>query len=200
MMPARPLASARPAPLDELDPVTLARCRAGDPVAFRAFVVRYQGAVFALLSRIVGRSAQLEDLAQDTFLKAHAALGSFDPARPGKLSTWLLTIATRVALDELKRRRLPSTTLERADDVPSEHSPERAAAQRRLGLALERAAAALSDEQRAVLVLFQFHDFSVEEAARALGCAPATVKTRWFRARQRLRELLQRERPEEWLP
>jgi RNA polymerase sigma-70 factor (ECF subfamily) len=200
MMPARPLASAGPAPLEELDAATLARCRAGDPVAYRAFVVRYQAAVFALLSRIVGRSALLEDLAQDTFLKAHAALPGFDPARPGKLSTWLLTIATRVALDELKRRRLPSTTLEHAALVSSEQSPERAVAQRRLGLAIERAADALSDEQRAVLVLFQFHDFSVDEAALALGCAPATVKTRWFRARQRLRELLEREHSEESLP
>src|SRR5688572_28089667 len=112
MMPARPLASARPAPPEELDAAMLARCRAGDPVAFRAFVVRYQAAVFALLSRMVGRTAVLEDLAQEAFLKAHAALPGFDPTRPGKLSTWLLTIATRVALDELKRRRLPSAPFE----------------------------------------------------------------------------------------
>lgn len=190
MVAARNLGKARAAPPEELDPAMLARCRARDPVAFRAFVVRYQGAVFALLGRIVGPSPALDDLAQETFLRAHAALPGFDPGLPAKLSTWLLTIAARVALDELKKRRLPLEPLERAASLAGGESPERSASRRRLGRAIEAAAAQLGDEQRAVFVLFMFHGFSVEQVAGALGCAPATVKTRLFRARQRLRELL----------
>jgi RNA polymerase sigma-70 factor (ECF subfamily) len=196
MVAARNLGSARAAPPEELDAATLARCRAHDPVAFRAFVVRYQGPVFALLGRIVGPSPALEDLAQETFLRAHAALPAFDPAQPAKLSTWLLTIAARVALDELKRRRLPLEPLERATELASGESPERSASRRRLGQAIEAAAAQLTGEQRAVFVLFMFHGFSLEQIASALGCAPATAKTRLFRARQRLRELLAAEHDE----
>jgi RNA polymerase sigma-70 factor (ECF subfamily) len=199
MVAARSLGNARPAPLDELDPATLARCRARDPVAFRAFVVRYQGAVFALLARMIGRSPALEDLAQETFLKAHAALPAFDPTQPSRLSTWLLTIATRVALDELKKRRWPSEPIE-GRELAGGESPERSAARRRLGRAIENAAAQLGSEQRTAFVLFMFHGFSVEEIGLALGCPAATVRTRLYRARQRLRELLEGEHAEELGP
>lgn len=89
----------------ELDPATLARARNGDPIAFRAFVVRYERPVFALLSRLMGRGREVEDLAQETFLRAFRALPGFDPDGPARVSTWLLTIATRLALDARKKRR-----------------------------------------------------------------------------------------------
>jgi RNA polymerase sigma-70 factor (ECF subfamily) len=205
MVAVRVLESGRPGPPEELDAATLSRCRSGDPVAFRAFVVRYQAAVFALLARVLGprlsgRGETLEDLAQETFLKAHRGLAHFDTSKSTRPSTWLLTIATRVALDGLKKRRLPSEPLESASAVPSLDSPERSAARHRLGQAIEAAAAQLSDEQRTVFVLSQFHDFSLEEIAASVGVAPATVKTRLFRARLRLRELLVAERSEELLP
>src|SRR5208283_5050811 len=98
VLPEPPTAAARPR-LEELDGATLDRARARDPVAMRAFVVRYQRPVFALLSRLVGRGPHVEDLAQETFLRAFRALPGFDPAGAARASTWLLTIATRLALD-----------------------------------------------------------------------------------------------------
>src|SRR5512143_4044866 len=99
-------AMAEPAPerarTSELDRATLLRCKAGDPMAFRALVARYERPVFALLSRIVGRGPEVEDLAQETFLRAHRALPRFDLDGPARVSTWLLTIATRLALDARK--------------------------------------------------------------------------------------------------
>src|SRR5262245_9009014 len=88
----------------ELDEVTLARAKRGDERACRAFVETYQRQVFALISRLLGRQPLVEDLAQETFLRAFRALASFDPRGPARLSTWLLTIASRLALDELRRR------------------------------------------------------------------------------------------------
>src|SRR5882672_6424650 len=88
---------------DEIDRATLARCRAGDAMAFRAFVVRYERPVFALLSRLLGRGTHVEDLAQETFLRAYKAFASFDVDAASKPSSWILTIATRLALDAKKR-------------------------------------------------------------------------------------------------
>src|SRR4051812_809985 len=101
----------------EIDRATLVRCRAQDKVAFRAFVVRYQRAVFACLSRMLGRGPHVEDLAQEVFLRAYRAMPGFDVDAAAKPSTWLLTIATRAALDARKRRVIPIRPLESAEAV-----------------------------------------------------------------------------------
>src|SRR3954447_21718894 len=89
----------------ELDEVSLARAQRGDRAAQAVLVERYQRPVFALLSRMVGRDrAAVEDLAQETFLRALRALPRFSLQGPARLSTWILTIATRLALDQLRRK------------------------------------------------------------------------------------------------
>jgi RNA polymerase sigma-70 factor (ECF subfamily) len=180
--------------LEELDPTTLARAQAHDPVAMRAFVVRYQRPVFALLSRLVGRGPHVEDLAQEAFLKAFRALPGFEPAGAARLSTWLLTIATHLALDARKRKRIPSVSM---DDAPaaaslsslaSQGTPETEIARRELGQALARAAARLSDDMRAAFLLADVHGFTMKEIALALSIPENTAKTRVFRAREQMRE------------
>lgn len=191
MMPAMDLAgsAAPPARGGELDPGTLARARAGDPLAFRAFVVRYERPVFALLSRMLGRGQHVEDLAQETFLRAFRALPGFDPEGPARLSTWLLTISTRLALDEKRRWRRPEPL---APEAASERdSPERVARQHELRAALARAIDALPEDQRAAFVLAEFHDFSLQEIGEALGAPVGTIKTRLFRARDKLARALE---------
>src|SRR3954471_11537393 len=102
-MPASDPAVLRAPSWRELDVVTLLRCKAQDPMAFRAFVVRYERPVFALLSRLLGRGPHVEDLAQEAFLRAYRAFPGFDVDAAARPSTWILTIATRLALDEKKR-------------------------------------------------------------------------------------------------
>src|SRR5262245_60722258 len=86
-----------PMPPDEVDRETLRRCQAGEAAALRLFVTRYQRPVFALLSRLLGPGPHVEDLAQETFLRALRALSGFDLDGSARASTWLLTIATRLA-------------------------------------------------------------------------------------------------------
>lgn len=168
----------------------LERCKAGDPVAFRAFVVRYERAVFALLSRfMVG--AHVEDLAQETFLRAYRGFSSFDVDGPARASTWLLTIATRLALDAKKKRAPAIAPLEDARAVTAGSTPENERARAELGRAIARAASELPDDQRAAFVLAEFHDFSIAEIALALGVPENTAKTRLFRAREKMRASLE---------
>jgi len=185
-------ARATPRPAAELDLAVLARCRAGDPIAFRAFVVRYERPVFSLLVRMVGRGPHVEDLAQETFLRAYRAFPSFQVDETARPSAWLFTIATRLVLDARKRRALPLAPPRAADDAvsPRASSPDARLSRAELGRAIERAAAELSDDQRAVFVLAEYQDMSLEEIGQALGIPENTVKTRLFRARQQLRERL----------
>lgn len=168
----------------------LVRCRAQDPAAFRRFVERHQRMVFALLSRMLGHGSEVEDLAQETFVRAYRAFPSFDVDGAAKASTWLLTIATRLALDTRKRKTLGRASLDAADDASSGSTPEIALGRQELGRAIAAAAARLPEDQRAALVLAEHHGLTMAEIAAALGTSEATAKTRLFRAREKMRELL----------
>ena len=176
-----------------LDAGVLARCRAQDPMAFRAFVVRYERMVFALLSRMLGHGPEVEDLAQEAFVRAYRAFPEFDLNGPAKPSTWLLTIATRLALDARKKKRLDQTPLDETNEGSSALTPEKSLERRELGKAIESAAQMLPDDQRAALVLAEFHGLSILEIAEALAVPENTAKTRLFRAREKMREALKSE-------
>jgi RNA polymerase sigma-70 factor (ECF subfamily) len=188
--PKRVETGAKPAPLD---PGIIARCRAQDPMAFRAFVVRYERMVFALLSRMLGAGPEVEDLAQETFVRAYRAFPDFDPNGPAKASTWLLTIATRLALDSKKKKKLEPADPEEAEKAASHSTPEMSLERRELGRAIAEAAAKLPDDQRAALVLAEMHGLTIAEIAAALEVPENTAKTRLFRAREKMREALSSE-------
>lgn len=183
-----------PAPMDV---AILERCRAQDPMAFRAFVVRYERMVFALLSRMLGHGPEVEDLAQETFVRAYRAFPEFDLEGPAKPSTWLLTIATRLALDARKKKKLDQISLddddEHAQRARTGSTPEIALERRQLGQAISAAAARLPDDQCAALVLAELHGLSIAEIATALDVPENTAKTRLFRAREKMREALKTE-------
>ena len=180
-----------PAKEQELSRATLEGCKAHEPLAFRTFVLCHQSAVFALVSRIVGPGAQVQDLAQEIFLRAYRAFPSFDLDGPARVSTWVLTIAVRLALNARKRTaRTVVVPLTDAIVVRDSITPETEQARRELGRAIARAAAELSDDQRAAFVLAEFHGMSLSDIAAALEIPEGTVKTRLFRARALLRERL----------
>jgi len=174
----------------ELDADTLEGCCAGEPVAVRRFITRYQGTVFAFLSRSLGRGPHVEDLAQEVFLRACRSLPRFDSAGTARVSTWLLTIASRLAIDARRKRQLLVVPLDADTFAPSADTPETERRRLEIGRALEAAAAQLSDDQRDAFVLSEFHGLDTRNIAAVLGIPENTVKTRLFRARAQLRVLL----------
>src|SRR5881394_602210 len=148
-----PAATARAAePLDEL---TLRRAQRGDEPAWRALIERHQAAVHAVIWRLLAgrRQHRSEDLVQETFVRVLRALPGFDPAGPARLTTWILTIATRLALNEV--RRPDDAALAALIDEPAAARGDRAdagAERRRLAAAIQAAVAELPDAQRAVFV------------------------------------------------
>jgi RNA polymerase sigma-70 factor, ECF subfamily len=178
---------------NDLDRGLIDRCRSQDAMAFRAFVVRYERMVFALLSRMLGRQqpeALVEDLAQETFVRAYRAFPNFDPDGAAKVSTWLLTISTRLVLDDRKKKKLDIEEIDESAEAKSAatpSTPELHLERRELGQALAEAAALLPDDQRAALVLAEMHGLSIAEIASALDVPENTAKTRLFRAREKMR-------------
>ncbi len=179
----------------ELAADVLERARAGEPEACRALVERYQRPVFAVLSRILAsghRQDMVEDLAQETFLRVFGALGRFDPSGPARLSTWILTIATRLALDVLRRRTVEVPAHEdKIIAMPGRQRADQLAQRRSLGRAIERAVGQLKPEFRAVFVLRMYHELSYLEIAQILDCDLGTVKSRLSRAKAALRQSLE---------
>jgi RNA polymerase sigma-70 factor, ECF subfamily len=178
---------------DDVDVETIAAAQRGDRVACRRLVLRHQRAVHSLLWRMLGSAARrsiVEELTQEAFMRAFRSLPRFDPHGPAKLSTWLLTIATRTAIDELRRPRAPLTELAVvADDELAR--PDATAERRSLGRAIARAVDGLGPELRATFILRGYHDLSYPEIADALGVDIGTVKSRLYRARQALQGALQ---------
>jgi len=180
-------------PPDELDELTLARAQRGDERARRALVERYQRPVFALLSRMLhGRAGPVvEDLAQETFLKVFRALPGFDRRGPARLSTWILTIAGRLAIDELRKKRPPSDPLDPASEPPGSAATDEASERQRLAALLRRAIDDLPPEYRAAFMLREYHELEYAEIADSLQIDLGTVKSRLSRARAALRRALE---------
>lgn len=181
---------------DDADEIARKRALRGDRDAFRALVVGHQHAVHAVLAQMLlrGAIADVEDLAQETFLRVHRALPRFEDHGPGHLKRWIVTIAARVAIDHLRRRRLPLESFDETVHRLPSRSADELAQFRRLGHRVEAALAELGDEQRSVLVLRQLHDLEYQEIADALQIDLGTVKSRLHRARSKLQQLLVEER------
>jgi RNA polymerase sigma-70 factor (ECF subfamily) len=178
---------------DELDPAIVRAAQDGDPRARRRLVVLYQDRVFHLLRRLVAPAglgaAEVEDLAQDTFMRAFAALPRFDAHGPARLSTWILTIATRRSIDRLRAANRHSTSVTDPDALPGDGDAEH----RLLRGALLRAMGELAPDQRAAFVLRHYHGLDYAEIAAALGVRPGTVASRLARARAALAAALEGE-------
>jgi RNA polymerase sigma-70 factor (ECF subfamily) len=179
--------------LVEPDLASLERARAGDHEAFAAIVVAYQHKVHDLLARMVAgivSLAEVEELAQETFVRVYRALPRFVPEAPGALTRWVLTVTTRVGIDELRRRRLMTVPLEDAAAAPAADVTD-PATRAYLAGPVARAVAALAAPFRAAFVLREYHGFELEEIAELLEVEIGTVKSRLSRARSALRAALE---------
>jgi RNA polymerase sigma-70 factor (ECF subfamily) len=160
---------------------------AGNRQAFRLVVLRYERPLFRFLGLLGFRGAGAEDVAQETFLRAFKALETFDPAR-ASFSTWLFTIAKRLAIGEWKRARqqqdAPAAIAEVLDPAPD---PAQSAVLSESARRIERALLMLPEQLRSTFFFSQIKELTLEEVAELEGCAVGTVKSRIFRAREQLR-------------
>src|SRR5262245_22493003 len=185
------LRTAGPNGRSDVDDVTLGRAQRGDDDAFREVVACHQQAVFAYLWRMIGPRgdrALVEDLVQDTFVRVHRGLPRFAARGPATLRTWILTIATRVALNELRRARPRTEPLDRRARAVAQPRGDAA-----LGLIVRDALDRMTPDHRAVLVLREYHDLDYAEIACALAIDIGTVRSRLSRAREALRAALSEE-------
>lgn len=187
-------------PDGELDPFTLRAAQRGERRAQRRLVDHHARSVFGVLSRILspaGKGGLVEDLAQETMLRVLGSIERFDPTGPAKLSTWILTIAARLAVQELQRRRpsmlsADAQAVDRLVDGPAA-SPESHAAARQLRVRVQRVVAEMSAPLRAAFVLADGYGMTPSEVAAALDVPAATARTRIHRARERIRAALDEE-------
>ncbi len=161
---------------------------AGQQNAFEAIVERYKDAVQNLAYRMLGNPTEAEDVTQEVFVRAYTQLATYKPAH--KFSTWLLSIASHLAIDQLRRRRFLALPLE---DVPFLEwmadlgiGPEQSALQGEQQDEIQAYLQRLPSKYRAVIVLRYWYDLSYEEISTALNLTPALVKARLHRARELL--------------
>lgn len=176
----------------------LAGVRAGDRAAFAALVRATQDDVYTLALRLTGNPEDAHDVAQDTYIRAFRAIGSF--RGDASVTTWLHRITVNTALSHRARRRRRHAesldalgfepTPDRAMDPARRVDPARLAEHGELRRALVDALADLPDGARQVVVLKDIYDLPHDEVARLLGISPSAARVRLFRARRRLRELL----------
>ncbi|MGQ9696824.1 MAG: RNA polymerase sigma factor [Armatimonadota bacterium] len=189
------------------DAELLARCRAGEQSALRELYDRHHRRVFNIAYRMLGDPEDAEELVPEVFLKIWRNCRSFK----GKcrFTTWLYQITANWAVDRLRAKRIRrSTSLEdmsqpeaaAAFREPEHESPERAYLRTEEVQELHNAIQQLSHEERLLVTLYHLQGFSYQEIQDITGIKTANIKSKLFRARQRLRQRLlayRQERPNE---
>ena len=176
--------------------------RSGSEQAYRELLERYQRPVFSLVYRMVRDRETAEDLAQETFVKVFNNIESYNPKF--KFSSWIFKIATNLTIDTLRRKELPTVSMDgsryaRTDEeveasrvtVASEdENPEERLEAKELGEEIESAIGQLRPEYRTAILLRHVEGRPYEEIAEIMDVPLGTVKTYIHRARMELRETL----------
>ena len=185
--------------VDDLELVD--RARAGDAESFRALVVRYQRKVYAVALGIVKDPDLAWDVAQDAFVRVHQNLDTF--RSDSSFSTWVLRIATHIAIDAIRRERrsLKDDVADVDEAALADGSegilatalgtnPQETALRHELSARISDALRQLPEAHRTILVLREVEGLSYEELADRLSIPKGTVMSRLFHARKKMQTLL----------
>jgi RNA polymerase sigma-70 factor (ECF subfamily) len=175
----------------------VARCLGGDNDSFNQLIIRWERPIYALAYRQLGQAEDARDVCQETFLRAFRALRGFKGQ--AKFSSWLYRIALNLCRDWIRRQRrtpvvaapdgveLAAETAHTQPAVPVDEALSRA----QLSRGVVKAMRALSADQRAAVILKEYHDLTFQEIADLLGCPLSTVKTRLYQGLSVLRRELE---------
>jgi len=181
--------------MTEAEAIRLAQL--GDAAAFERIYSLHSRRVYALCLRMVGNTAEAEDLTQDAFMQLFRKIGTF--RGESAFSTWLHRLSVNVVLMKLRKKKLAETSIEETNDPDDESSGLR----RELGapdllltgsidrVHLERAIEQLPPGYKQVFVLHDIQGFEHNEIAGMMNCSIGNSKSQLHKARMRLRELLQ---------
>jgi len=191
-----------PTPLSkmiELTPEIVRKAQAGDEDANRTIVEGLHRQVIATIFRFLGPGfrREVEDIAQEIFLKVFRAIDKFDPSR-AKFTTWVYTFVRNHCFDVLKKRRLKTTSMHAVGDDETDRDfadgrelqPTEASENTELGRRIGEVLATLGEDQRMAFVLREYESLDYREIATITGVNEGTVKSRLFRAKESLRKQL----------
>jgi RNA polymerase sigma-70 factor (ECF subfamily) len=201
--------------IDDADAALVARAKSGDQRAFEMLVIKYQRRIERLIARMVRDVDLVQDIAQESFIRAYRALPQF--RGDSAFYTWLYRIAVNTAkkaLVDLKRDPLVTESARASQDDDDDETsrvereltdgetPEAVLASKEIARTVNAAIEALSDDLRQAITLREIEGLSYEEIAELMNCPIGTVRSRIFRAResiaQRLRPLLDTREGERW--
>ncbi len=195
----------------DVDQQLVARAQAGDKQAFDLLVSKYQRKLGRLLARFIRDPAEVEDVAQEAFVKAYRALPSF--RGDSAFYTWLYRIGINTAKNYLVAlgRRAPTTTgfdsdeaegFEDGDQLRDINTPESVLASKEIAATVQKAMEDLPEDLRTAIELREIEGLSYEEIANIMNCPIGTVRSRIFRAREaiaaKLRPLLDTRKDRRW--
>jgi RNA polymerase sigma factor (sigma-70 family) len=175
--------------------LVISRILKGEQSAFSILVKKYQDYVFTLVLRFTQNREDAEEIAQDVFIKAYRSLADF--RGDSKFSTWLYTITRTTCLSYLRKKKLDTISLDnertglQIGNRESEFSANGIEQKSRHAM-LNRAISMLSPDDSQVLNLFYKGDQSLDEIGKIMRLDPNTVKVKLYRARQRLKEKMEK--------
>ncbi len=185
----------------EIDQQLVERVQRGDKQAFDLLVIKYQRRLARLLSQFIRDAAEVEDVTQETFIKAYRALPSF--RGESAFYTWLYRIGINTAKNFLvtQGRRAPTTTSGGFDDEDTENfeegsqlremnTPESELMSKQIAQTVNQTLQELPEELRTAITLREIEGLSYEEIAGIMNCPIGTVRSRIFRAREVIAEKL----------
>jgi RNA polymerase sigma-70 factor, ECF subfamily len=184
--------------VDLTDEELVARSVGGDTDSFNQLIKRWEKPIYALAYRTIGREEDARDVVQETFLRAFRGLGGFKGQ--AKFSSWLYRIALNLCRDWMRReRRAPVVAapdgvdlIELAGEGDAAVRADDLVVRKDLSRAVAAAMRTLPEEQRAAIVLKEYHGLTFQEIADLLGCPLSTVKTRLYQGMTVLRRELDR--------
>lgn len=183
----------------ETDQELVRRVQHGDKRAFELLFARYQHRILGLVSRYVRDAEEIEDVAQEAFIKAYRALPKF--RGDSAFYTWLYRIAINTAKNHLvaRTRRPPDTdvdaeeaeSLNGGEALTEIENPENVLAREQLADEINKAVEALPDDLRSAVMLREHYGLSYEQIAEIMDCPVGTVRSRIFRAREAIDNRIQ---------